>query len=200
MPTTVMVLEPLSSARVAVEDACRRHRMAVTAAEGCVESHAYDMGLVAVACRDRRSWANAEALISAGATVVAMIEGKRPAADLEALSAGASGTVDRSAPPAVIARAAQAAARGEAVLPVEVLRAMTTLVPEPTHEVPLEADDQALLEQVITGATTAKIAHDLHVSERTVHLRLQQLYTTLRVSSRAEAIAVAVDRGLVAPR
>jgi two-component system, NarL family, response regulator YdfI len=54
-----------------------------------------------------------------------------------------------------------------------------------------------MLEAVAGGATSKKIAIDLNISERTVKAHLTNIYTKLAVTSRSQAVAVAVEKGII---
>ncbi|MBT2281935.1 response regulator transcription factor [Priestia megaterium] len=57
--------------------------------------------------------------------------------------------------------------------------------------------EQDILQAVAEGATSKKIALDLDISERTVKAHLTNIYTKLGVTSRSQAVAVAVDQGII---
>ncbi|BEL10146.1 response regulator transcription factor [Actinoplanes sichuanensis] len=122
-----------------------------------------------------------------------------PAAELEALRAGASGILprgDEAIPPLL------AALEGWAVVPPSLLAA---LVERPGQSRPaaqaattqLDESDQRLLRLIATGSSTSEIAGVLHVSDRTVKRLTAALLRKLHVSSRTEAAAVAGSAGLV---
>ncbi|MBU7554866.1 response regulator transcription factor [Pediococcus ethanolidurans] len=54
-----------------------------------------------------------------------------------------------------------------------------------------------LLKQVAAGLTNKEIAAQLFVTDRTIKLYLTEIYETLNVSNRAQAIAVAAKRGYI---
>jgi DNA-binding NarL/FixJ family response regulator len=49
---------------------------------------------------------------------------------------------------------------------------------------------------VVTGLTAPRIADQLYVSPRTIHTHLAAIYRELDVSTRGEAVRVAVEQGL----
>ena len=53
---------------------------------------------------------------------------------------------------------------------------------------------------IATGATNAEIAERLGVGEATVKTHVNRAMTKLGVSSRAQAVVVAYETGLVVPR
>ncbi len=61
----------------------------------------------------------------------------------------------------------------------------------------LTAREQTVLELLAKGMSNAAIATELYVSVKTVKYHLGNIYAKLGVGSRAEAIVVALDQGLV---
>ena len=57
-----------------------------------------------------------------------------------------------------------------------------------------------MLESLVRGERNKEIAMSLGVTERTVRAHLSTIYMKLNVDSRALAVAVAIERGLVTPR
>lgn len=66
---------------------------------------------------------------------------------------------------------------------------------EPTRE-DLTDREVEVLDLVAKGWTSARIANELNISERTVRFHLSNVYGKLGVNSRAEAIAWAIKKGL----
>ncbi|MEU4681256.1 response regulator transcription factor [Micromonospora sp. NPDC023737] len=127
--------------------------------------------------------------------VVAMSGGDDPAPALEALRAGAEGYLPKSSQPEELLPPLLAILDGWAVLPSELLRAL--LRPTRSAAIDLDVEERRLLRAVATGRSTVEIAEDLHVSERTVKRMIAALLRKLRVSSRAEAAALAGQVGLL---
>lgn len=127
--------------------------------------------------------------------VVAMSGGEDPAPALDALRAGAEGFLPKSSEPEELLPPIMAILDGWAVLPGTLLRGL--LRPVRTGSVDLDDEERRLLKAIATGHSTVEIAEQLHVSERTVKRMTAALLRKLRVSSRAEAAALAGHAGLL---
>ncbi|MGK5740874.1 response regulator [Micromonospora sp. URMC 103] len=127
--------------------------------------------------------------------VVAMSGGDDPAPALEALRAGAEGYLPKTSEPEELLPPLLAVLDGWAVLPSALLRAL--LRPPRTASVDLDAEERGLLRAIAAGKSTVEIADHLHVSERTVKRMTAALLRKLRVSTRAEAAALAGVAGLL---
>jgi two-component system nitrate/nitrite response regulator NarL len=130
--------------------------------------------------------------------IVAMSGDDDPAPALEALRAGAEGFLPKTADAKEVLQPLLAILDGWAVLPSDLLGALLApargMRPAP---VDLDAAEKQLLQLIAAGATTTEIALRLHVSERTVKRLTATLLRKLRVSSRAEAAALAGSAGIV---
>ncbi|MEH0936415.1 response regulator transcription factor [Micromonospora psammae] len=127
--------------------------------------------------------------------VVAMSGGDDPAPALEALRAGAEGFLPKSSEPEELLPPIVAILDGWAVLPAALLRGL--LRPERSHSVDLDEEERRLLRSIAAGRSNVEIADQLHVSERTVKRMTAALLRKLRVSSRAQAAALAGHAGLL---
>jgi two-component system nitrate/nitrite response regulator NarL len=117
----------------------------------------------------------------------------------EALRAGASGFLPKTADPEALVRPLLSVLDGWSVLPEELLRELLDrAAPAPGDGIAgrLTADERRLWRLVAAGAGTVDIALTLHVSERTVKRLVAQLLRRLQVSSRVEAAALAGRVGL----
>ncbi len=72
-----------------------------------------------------------------------------------------------------------------------------SLFPDPDPATALTEREHAVLRELLRTPSTAQIAAELFVSVNTVKTQLKSLYRKLEVTSRDEAIAVALDRHLV---
>ncbi|MCU1604258.1 MAG: Two component regulator containing a CheY-like receiver domain and an DNA-binding domain [Modestobacter sp.] len=120
-------------------------------------------------------------------------------AALEALRAGASGFLPKTASPEALVRPLLAVLDGWSVLPEALLRQLLTdAAPAAGQELAarLSADDRRLWRLVAAGTSTVDIATTLHVSERTVKRLVAGLLRQLAVSTRVEAAALAGRVGL----
>lgn len=127
--------------------------------------------------------------------VVAMSGGTDSQPALEALRAGAEAYLPKTAEPEELLPPLLAVLEGWAVLPAELLRAL--LRPGRASPVDLDVEEQSLLRSIAGGHSTVEIAERMHVSERTVKRMTAALLRKLRVSSRAEAAALAGQAGLL---
>jgi DNA-binding NarL/FixJ family response regulator len=73
------------------------------------------------------------------------------------------------------------------------------VAPGVSHDAQLLPRDLEVLQQLVAGATNKEIAALLHLSSKTVEVRVAQICTKLGVRSRTEAAVKAVSLGLVRP-
>ncbi|QFU88030.1 helix-turn-helix transcriptional regulator [Amycolatopsis sp. YIM 10] len=62
---------------------------------------------------------------------------------------------------------------------------------------PLTERERAVLERVALGRTNRQVGEELYISEKTVSVHLSRVMAKLGASRRAEAVAIAKDRGLL---
>ena len=123
-------------------------------------------------------------------------------AALEALRAGASGFLPKTASPESLVRPLLAVLDGWSVIPEALLRQLLDdAAPSADQGIAaqLSADDRRLWRLVAAGTSTVDIATTLHVSERTVKRLVANLLRQLKVSTRVEAAALAGRAGLDQP-
>ncbi|WP_336160578.1 response regulator transcription factor [Amycolatopsis sp. VC5-11] len=122
-----------------------------------------------------------------------------------ALRAGAAGFLLKDSPPETLISGIQAVARGDMLFGPTITRrlveAYTSAPPaEPAPELSgLTEREREVLRLVGTGMPNAEIAARLLVSEATVKTHRNRLMPKLGISSRAQAVVVAYETGLVRP-
>jgi two-component system nitrate/nitrite response regulator NarL len=120
-------------------------------------------------------------------------------AAVEALRAGASSFLPKTADPEALVEPLLAVLDGWSVLPEPLLRRLLERAAPGEEEGlagQLSADERRLWRLIAAGAGTVDIATTLHVSERTAKRLVAHLLRRLRVSSRVEAAALAGRVGL----
>lgn len=114
-----------------------------------------------------------------------------------ALAAGAQGYLLKDATPDELARAVRALMQGGAALEpgvaAKLLGRMTD--GEPNEE--LSARELEVLRLLVAGASNKAIAARLSLSENTIKTHISRIFGKLGVQSRAEAVAAALQRGVV---
>lgn len=113
-----------------------------------------------------------------------------------ALSAGAQGYLLKDTTPEELTRAIRSLAAGGSPLEPAVAAKLLTSMHEDRQE-DLSARELDVLKLVVAGASNKMIAAQLNLSENTVKSHLSHIFGKLDVASRAEAVAVALQRGIV---
>ena len=123
---------------------------------------------------------------------------------LRGLQAGARGYLLKDTNRTVLFDTIRAAARGETLLNPEIMarvlskaNAPATTQTKTTEGVSLTEREKEVLNAVARGERSKEIAVRLGISERTVKAYLASIYNKLGVDSRAAAIAVAAQQGLL---
>jgi NarL family two-component system response regulator YdfI len=120
---------------------------------------------------------------------------------MRGLRAGAKGYLLKDTDRETLFSTLRAAARGETLLSPGVMERLFAQVDQTGHPVEpasaLTAREQEVLAAVARGERSKEIAALLGISERTVKAHLASIYNKLGVDSRAGAIAVAAQRGLL---
>ena len=119
-----------------------------------------------------------------------------------AMQAGAYGYILKSASDETLVSAVRAAYRGERVLSPPLIDRLVQQVADYSREraireIGLTEDEGRILKLLAAGASNPKIAAELFLSETTVKRKLQDVFEKMGVSTRAQAAAEAVRRGLV---
>ena len=126
----------------------------------------------------------------------------------EALRAGASGFLLKRAPAEDLVAGIRVVARGDALLAPSVTRRLIGEFARLNPAVPLRPDrlreltprETEVLRLVADGLSNAEIAERLVVSEETVKTHVSRVLQKLGLRDRAQAVVVAYESGLVAPR
>ncbi len=114
---------------------------------------------------------------------------------LPALSAGAQGYLLKDTTPDELTRAIRSLAAGGSPLePAVAAKLLTSMGDKPDD---LSAREMDVLKLLVAGASNKAIAAQLNVSENTVKSHLSHIFGKLQVQSRAEAVAVALQKGIV---
>ncbi|GGO64794.1 response regulator [Nonomuraea cavernae] len=120
-----------------------------------------------------------------------------------ALRAGAAGFLLKDTPPERVLAAIHTVARGDTLLSPAATKLLVEAFANPSpRPAPqnLTSREAEVLHLVGRTMSNHQIADHLHISEATVKTHLNRLMAKLGVSSRAQAVALAYDYGLVTPR
>ncbi len=122
---------------------------------------------------------------------------------LQGLRAGARGYLLKDVDLSTLLRAIQTAARGEALIQPNMMERILALIDPPVASLrsqragDLTEREIEVLTHVARGERSKEIAASLGVTERTVTSYLTTIYTKLGVDSRASAVAVAMEWGIL---
>jgi len=120
---------------------------------------------------------------------------------VRALTAGAVSILPRAAAAEAVLRTVDFLARGEAVVPLPLLRALAGRRPragdEPGRKMVLSSKEIDWLRQLAEGVTVRQLANSAGYSERMMFRILRGLYQRLNVTTRTEALFLAQKRGWI---
>ncbi|MEU4424471.1 response regulator transcription factor [Actinoplanes sp. NPDC024001] len=120
-----------------------------------------------------------------------------------ALRAGASGFLLKETPPDRLLAAIRTIAQGDMLFSPSVTRrlieAYAPADPPAPHLKRLTPREVEVLRQVGTGRSNPDIAAVMHVTEATVKSHLNRLMAKLHLTSRAQAVVIAYESGLIIP-
>ncbi|BCL77600.1 DNA-binding response regulator [Ktedonobacteria bacterium brp13] len=131
---------------------------------------------------------------------------------IRGLQVGAYGYLLKDIDRATLFRTIHAAARHEMVVQPEVMArilshaahggsaALASSVSHTRRETNLTERELEVLESLVRGERNKEIARHLGVTERTVRAHLSTIYMKLNVDSRSQAVAIAIEDGLILPR
>jgi two-component system response regulator NreC len=128
--------------------------------------------------------------------IVVLTMQQEPAFAREALRAGALGYVLKEAADDELVEAVRRAAAGESYLNPK-LGARIAAEPPPGPPDDLSEREADVLRLIALGHTNAEIGEQLCLSVRTVETHRSHIQQKLRVSTRAELVGYALDRGLI---
>jgi two-component system, NarL family, response regulator YdfI len=120
---------------------------------------------------------------------------------MRGLRLGAKGYLLKDTDRATLFNTIRAAARGETLLKPEIIARVLSQSAQPRSPAATQTElterELEVLKGVAQGERSKEIALRLGISERTVKAHLASIYNRLGVDSRAAAIAVASQRGLL---
>jgi len=118
---------------------------------------------------------------------------------LGAVRAGARGYLLKGASADEIARGIRTVFAGSSYLEPRVARTIMAAVqsPAPRAETALSAREREVLRLVADGLPTKQIARSLSITERTVKFHVTSIFQKLGADNRAQAVALAAQRGLL---
>lgn len=120
----------------------------------------------------------------------------------EGLSLGVKGYLTKDATREELKRTIKSAIRGEILLQPEISKNLFELKNQTNKinnliETQLTERELFVLQAIARGCKIKEISFDMGISERTVKSHLTNIYTKLNVESRTEAVALAVEQGLI---
>jgi DNA-binding NarL/FixJ family response regulator len=117
----------------------------------------------------------------------------------EAIQAGVSGYLLKDVSAQELVTAARLALEDKAVIHPSLTRAFIDEAQyvERRPEAPLSRRETEILQKVAFGSTTKEVAHDLGISPHTVKTHLERIFEKLGANDRAQAVAIAIRRGIV---
>jgi DNA-binding NarL/FixJ family response regulator len=129
--------------------------------------------------------------------VVALLTDDTVTTHVRALVSGAAAAVSRDAQPSAVCALVEAVIGGRTVLPIDVLRSLTSATSDPTEPGVRTPTPQQMewLRHLSAGMTVAELAERAGFSERMMFRLLRQLYERMQVKGRTEALLLARERG-----
>jgi DNA-binding NarL/FixJ family response regulator len=117
----------------------------------------------------------------------------------DAIQAGVSGYLLKDVSAQELVNAARLALEDKAVIHPSLTRAFIEEVQyaDRRPEAPLSRRETEILQMVAYGSTTKEVAHDLGISPHTVKTHLERIFEKLGANDRAQAVAIAIRRGIV---
>ena len=117
----------------------------------------------------------------------------------DAIQAGVSGYLLKDVSAQELVNAARLALEDKAVIHPTLTRAFIEEVQyvDRRPEAPLSRRETEILQMVAYGSTTKEVAHDLGISPHTVKTHLERIFEKLGANDRAQAVAIAIRKGIV---
>jgi DNA-binding NarL/FixJ family response regulator len=117
----------------------------------------------------------------------------------DAIQAGVSGYLLKDVSAQELVNAARLALEDKAVIHPSLTRAFIEEVQyvDRRPDAPLSRRETEILQMVAYGSTTKEVAHDLGISPHTVKTHLERIFEKLGANDRAQAVAIAIRKGLV---
>lgn len=118
----------------------------------------------------------------------------------QAICAGASGYLLKTAEPSAIIDALRQALQGGAPMTPQIARRVLnffTQMRAPAWDYELTDRERDVLRELIEGKTKKQMGKSLFLSEHTIDTHLRSIYTKLHVHSRTEAVVKAIKENLV---
>ncbi|KUP34842.1 response regulator transcription factor [Bacillus halotolerans] len=120
---------------------------------------------------------------------------------IEGIELGAKGYLLKDTSSETLFHTMDAAVRGEVLLQPEILKRFQEIqlerMKKPSSDTQLTEKEIVVLKAIAKGFKSKAIAFDLGISERTVKSRLTSIYNKLGADSRTEAVAIAMQRGIL---
>lgn len=153
--------------------------------------------MVILTVRTPHDWALLAELhrIQVDTLVVAILDEASISARIRAFTLGAVAAVPRDAAAQAMQEAFVAALDGKALVPLDVLRALTSLTREGQESATPTEAEQEWLRHLASGKTIHELASNAGYSERMMFRLLRDLYTKIGAKNRVEALMRARDAG-----
>lgn len=123
---------------------------------------------------------------------------------IKGLAMGARGYLLKDTSREDLFRNIESAVRGETLLSAEIMVKVIAAREQPKTSVPVKEEGSLLtdkeiqiLQSVARGFKSKEIAAEMGIAERTVKAHLTAIYNKLGVDSRSQAVAIALERGIL---
>jgi DNA-binding NarL/FixJ family response regulator len=127
--------------------------------------------------------------------VIAVLADASTRSHVQAILGGAIAAVTRDALPDTVRKVFDAAVAGKSILPVEVVRGLTTLQLTQEEEWVPSPQEVGWLRELALGTTIVRLADRAGYSERAMFRLLRELYIRIGARNRTEALIRAHERG-----